>query len=266
MSSNRILQNQDEEYCLNSFLKTNEGKQFVASNNIVSFSHPDRPDFVAISAEGKRIGIELRKFYYKTKHGDATQSLMTIGEKVCQYCRTKYYLNLELCFTLFDQRKFSPNFQDHYDLCINPGFTKLFNSNKLKEKIINILEEEIENIKKGLLVQKWIIQDGEYIKIDLIISLGNFVCNVNNAGFCKKDPIDEIQKAINEKNKKYSAYRNQCDECYLLLLIPSVAQGNYCYITEDTFKHKFNTCFDGLFIHNVKYQPFGIEIPEKSGA
>ena len=60
-------------------------------------------------------------------------------------------------------------------------------------------------IRKGFLVQEWIEVDKEYFKISIEAYINpwtkKYECSVNNAGKAEENPIDELQKCINNKNK-----------------------------------------------------------------
>lgn len=68
------------------------------------------------------------------------------------------------------------------------------------------------------------------------------------SGWAIEDCIQEIQKAIDEKNPKHAEYRKQCDECWLLLVASGDAQSGMFDPSLAARTHKYRseftkTCF-----------------------
>lgn len=75
---------------------------------------------------------------------------------------------------------------------------------------------------------------------------------VNNAGMAVIDPIKELQKCIDKKNRKIDKYRTNCNKCFLLIYVPDSKCGNYYSFSENIFNHKFNSNFDKIFLYEEK--------------
>lgn len=66
------------------------------------------------------------------------------------------------------------------------------------------------------------------------------------------DPIKELQKRIDEKNRNINKYKTNCNKCFLLIFVPDSKCGNYYSFSEKLFKHKFNSKFNYLFLFEEK--------------
>lgn len=75
---------------------------------------------------------------------------------------------------------------------------------------------------------------------------------VNNVGMVAIDPIKELQKRIDEKNRKINKYKTNCNKCFLLIFVPDSKCGNYCSFGESSLKHKYNSMFDNIFLFEEK--------------
>lgn len=246
MSTKNTTKKEQEKEILSKFLKTDVGKKWLKKCNIIDSSCEanDPPDFIFLSNTGKRIGLEIVRFIAKTKNGNASQILKTIGSGACSYAKKEYGLILNITITPYDYRKFSPRWIDHIDFCYNPGFSKKFDRQALQPKLEGVINSNKEVLEKGHLVTEWIEVCGETLKIDINTTLKPY-CYVNNAGRCNQNPFKDIQLEIDKKNKKFDDYLKMCDECHLLVIISSSADGSYCHFTQDIdeslFSHKFKS-------------------------
>ena len=68
---------EEREY-LNYFLASDEGRKWCRENGIVSCQDAEPPDFIFITKNNQKIGLEVTKFIVKSKHGQALRHLMTI--------------------------------------------------------------------------------------------------------------------------------------------------------------------------------------------
>ena len=259
MSSKDITKKEYEQEILQRFLESDAGKKWLKEYDIVESSYKpnETPDFIFLSTAGKKIGLEIVRFIAKTKNGNATQILKTIVNGACTYAKKEYGLILNITITPYDYRKFSPNWNDHVDLCYNPGFSKKFNKNDLQPKLQKIIDSSIEVLKKDRLVTEWIESYGESLKIDINTVLKPYCC-VNNAGFCKRDPFEDIQHEIDKKNKKMADYLKVCDECHLLVVISSSEDGSYCWFTKDIDESLFSHKFKSLQFYKAHFNLFDL--------
>ena len=149
--------------------------------------------------------------------------------------------------------------KDHLDYAYNPGFSELPDAKILKQKMRDVLKNNIEKLRQGWLVQEWIKVDNEHFKIsmDPIVCpwTGKYDCHVNNSGMVKQNPIDELQTCIDKKNDKIQSYSKDCTKCYLLIIVPNAYNANYCSFDNSLFEHKFNSKFEKIFLceENGKY-------------
>lgn len=247
MSTKDTVKKEHEKEILTGFLKTEAGKKWQELYKIIPSScKPNEPlDFIFQSTEKQTIGLEIVSFIASTKNGQATQHLKTIGNKVLAYANNEYNLTLHMLITPYDYRKFSPKCSDHISYQRNPGFSKKFDEEYLKPKLQEVIDSNLDTLKQGKLVTKWILDpDKESLKIDLNTSIKPY-CYVNNAGWCKQNPFDDIQYEIEKKNKKLPKYLEICDECHLLVAIMESEEGSYYWfskdINENDFTHKFKS-------------------------
>lgn len=244
----------EENNYLNTFLSSPIGIKWKEEYNITSHIETEQPDFIFNTSNNKKIGFEITRFFMKSKHGKALQSLRTTGNKLCQYCLKKHDVPISIIIDKYDKKKFAPKTREEF-LKYNyfMGFTDIFDEKEIKSKIEPVIDKKIRELQTfPRLIKETIEINGEY----LIFSIcgfpnidGNFDCNVSNSCISWPDPFDKLQEEIDKKNKKYDKYLKKCDECFLLVYVPSVAMGNYCHFTNEITTHKFNFKFKSVFLY-----------------
>ena len=247
----------EEKKYLENFLNSPVGQKWRAQQGITSYEGTESPDFIFLTNKNKKIGIEITNFFAKSKHCTATQVLTNIGNKVCRYCQKKHDLKISILINKYDKRFWQlKNKEELMDLYYNPSFINIFDEKDIKPKIEKIIDQNIKKLTIfPSLIKEWIDVKGELLCISICHFPnfnGQFDCIVNNESFMKPDPINEIQELINKKNKKYHTYLKKCDECFLLIYIPTPEDGNYCYLTNKTYKHKFKSLFKKIFLYDKK--------------
>lgn len=243
---------EEQEY-FEQFLITPVGKNWYKQNCIVSIEKTESPDFFLKNIKGERIALEMTSFIAKNKNLKFTQSLMTIGNQVIAYIKKVYNLDVSILIDKFDQRKWCGNWNDYIERVYNPGFSVVPPLKELKNKIQAFVDGNIELLKKNFFIKNSIQIQNDYFNITAgaFTSLnGKYDCHVNNAGQCTEDPFDELQDCINNKNLKLDIYSTKCDQCVLLIVVPSSAKGNYCHFTQKLKKHKFKSDFSSIFLYN----------------
>ena len=140
------------------------------------------------------------------------------------------------------------------DYAYNPGFSELPDLKTLKQKMHDVLKNNIEKLRQGWLVQEWLQVENEYFKISLESFAcpwtGKYDCHVNNAGMVKQNPINELQICIDKKNDKINSYSANCNKCYLLIYVPNAYNANYCSFDNLLLKHRFNSKFEKVFLYS----------------
>lgn len=247
---------EEQEY-LNVFKETNIGKQFYNDCSIVDiFETTEQPDFILKTKSEKLIGIELTKFIARNKNTNYTQALTTIGDQVCQYTKKQYNVDISMTIEQFDKLLWSPKWNDHLKRVYDPGFSDVPLPKEFKEKLQEFVDTNAENLKKKAFVKGWIIIQDEHFQISIItfpsVSSGKFDCHVNNGGWCKEDPIEELQVCINEKNNKFENYVKKCEDCYLLVILLDSSKGSFCFYTDALLKHKYISKFKEVFFYDEK--------------
>ena len=248
MNKNKIKKQEEKEQ-VNFFFNTNIGKSFWADNNIIEIQENESPDFLLLRKDETKISLEVTQFIAENKNTKYSQALIRYGNNLCNYAKEHYGINISILIDKYDKRKFSPK-------SYNPGFSKIPPKDALNKELGNILIKNIDNLKSGKLVQEWIQIKDDYFKISIDPYIcpwtNKYDCMVNNAGKVSFDPIYELQKCIDKKNKKVSTYKQNCTKCFLLIYVPSSRYGNYCSFGESSLKHKYNSKFDNIFLFEEK--------------
>lgn len=257
-SDNAIIQKNLENTHFSFFKETKLGQEWHRINEIVKKLDSLHPDFIFETLTGKTVGLELTNLivqsnkYYIDKH-EATARLEEIGNKVCQYFKEEKGISLSLIIDIYDPRKWSPKWKDHIEACYDPGFRHINASNRdIKNAIIEALSEK--PIPSFGIVKKWIdIGNQKFcITADRMYEPNTSV-RVSNGGVCKDDPFEELQITINNKNAKYVTYKNNCDECDLLVVSDDGSTGNFANFTYKLETHKFTSLFRNVFLLDLGF-------------
>lgn len=249
----------EEKEQVEKFFKTKVGQEWYEGLGAVDYVKSEAPDFKIKTINGDTIALEITKFIAENKNLKFSQALTRIGNKICREAEKKYNLHIHVLIDKYDDRKFSIRWKDHLDYAYNPGFSELPDAKIFKQKLQDILRNNIEKLRKGLFVQEWIQVDNEHFKISMDTIAcpwtGKYDYHVNNAGMVKQNPIDELQIYIDKKNDKIQSYSKDCTKCYLLIIVPNAYNANYCSFDNSLFEHKFNSKFEKIFLceENGKY-------------
>lgn len=243
---------EEREY-LEYFLASDEGKKWYEKNKIISYQESEHPDFIFITEDNQKIGLEITRFLVKSLHGQALRHLMTIGNQACKYAQKQYGINVSILIDKWDKRKWCARTrQEIMDAIYNPGFWDIYNRNAIKKGIESIIDRNIDNLKRWPhLVKESILVQDEYFNISVsgFENIGGkFDCNVNNECYSKEDPFDELQAEIDKKNEKMASYLKKCDKCFLLVYLPDVSKGNYCHFTQKLSEHTFSSKFEATYL------------------
>ena len=251
-----VIKKQEEKEQVNLFLGTNIGKLFWAENNIVDIQESESPDFLLIKNDETKYALEVTQFIAENKNKQYSQALIRYGNNLCNYAAEHYGIKVSILIDKYDPRKFSPKWSDHLDYAYNPGFSKIPPKAAFNKELKNILTKNFDNLKSGKLVQECIKIEDDYFKISIDPFIcpwtNKYDCIVNNIGMAAIDPIQELQKRIDEKNIKIDKYKTNSTKCFLLIYVPDTRCGNYYFFSEKLFKHKFNSKFDNIFIYEEK--------------
>lgn len=252
-----MTQNKKEEEInyLTQFLNTPEGKNWYQTYNFINRIDEEQPDFIFITQDNKRIGLEITQFIIKSKHGFAVQSLKRTGNKICKYIQDKYGFPVSMIIDKFDKRKYGARTRKEFlEAVYNPGFIDRFNEKEIRTKIEPIIEQSLEKLKNTpYFIKETIEVNNEWLTFSICgfpnID-GKFDCHVNNQCFSWEDPFKELQEEIDKKNEKFDSYLKNCDECFLLVCNPDVSKGNYCHFTDKLKTHKFSYKFTNIFFYD----------------
>lgn len=250
-----MAQDKKSEECeyIKYFLTSDEGKKWYEKNKIISCQEAEHQDFIFTTEDNQKIGLEITKFIAKSKHGRASQHLISIGKQACKYAQKQYGLNISILIDKYDKRvDQARTYQEIMEVAYNPGFWDIYNKKTIKSCIENIIDSNVENLKKWpCFVKESILVQNEYFNISITTFPdmdGKFDCAVNNECYSKEDPFEELQAEINKKNEKIASYLKKCDRCFLLIYKPSVAKGNYCHFTGKLKWHIFHSKFESTYL------------------
>ena len=253
MSKNEIKETEEKEQ-VEKFFKTKVGQEWYEGLGVIDCVKSEAPDFKIKTINGDTIALEITKFIAENKNLKFSQALTRIGNKICREAEKEYNLRIHILIDKYDDRKFSIHRKDLLDYAYNPGFSELPDLKTLKQKMHDVLKNNIEKLRQGWLVQEWLQVENEYFKISLESFAcpwtGKYDCHVNNAGMVKQNPINELQICIDKKNDKINSYSANCNKCYLLIYVPNAYNANYCSFDNLLLKHRFNSKFEKVFLYS----------------
>ncbi len=247
------VKNLKEKEQLEKFLKTEIGARWSFENNIINIQKSEAPDFVLFTNSDDKIALEVTEFIVDNKNLRFSQVVRRIGNQVCKEAEKDYNLKISILVDKYEPRNFSPSWKEHLDYAYNPGFSEIPQKDIFKRELQKVLKNNLEKLRKGFLVQEWIEVDREYFKISIEAYMNpwtkKYECSVNNIGKAEENPINELQKCIDNKNKKIDTYRTKANKCYLLIYIPGTGYANYYHFDKEFFYYKFNSKFDQIFLY-----------------
>lgn len=246
---------EEENSLLNNFLNTEVGNNWCLEKKVVEKVDNETPDFLLRTVDNKTLGLEITDFFVEHEHLAYSRTLTSIGNKICIEAKKKYNVPISIVIDKYDPRIWSSDLKEHIDAAYNPGFSQVPSQNLFIEELRKLVSNNIKDIKLGKLIKQWIQIKDEYYQISIVafpsISSGKYDCHVNNTGMLKFNPCDELQLCINKKNQKIEQYQTKCDECYLLITVPSNDIGNYCTFTDEISKYKFESNFTSIFLYDI---------------
>lgn len=253
MNKNETKNTEEIEF-LNKFLQTPVGKKWYSENSIAKTIKSEAPDFLFKTNYDQSLAMEITKLIVKNKNLRFSQDLTRIGNQLCKEIMKKYNIKVSMLIDKYDKRKFSSNLADQINLAYDPGFSEMPPKDIFKAKLRKFIDKNIDKLRKNAFTKDWIEVCNEYYQISLncfpsMTTTGKYDCRVNNAGWVKINPLDELQDCIDKKNKKAEKYRINNDKCFLLVIVPDSKIGNYCSFTDELLKHKFISNFDSVFLY-----------------
>lgn len=256
MMNKNDAKKEKEDSLLNNFLNTKVGNNWCLKKKVVEKVDNETPDFLLRTVDNKTLGLEITDFFVEHEHLAYSRTLTSIGNKICIEAKKKYNVPISIVIDKYDPRIFSCNWNEHLDAAYNPGFSQVPSQNLFIKELRKLVSNNIKDIKLGKLIKQWIQIGDDHYQISIIdfpsISSGKYDCHVNNTGMLKFNPCDELQLCINKKNQKLKQYKTKCDECYLLVTVPSSKIGNYCAFTDSISRYKFKSDFESVFLYDVE--------------
>jgi len=81
----------------------------------------------------------------------------------------------------------------------------------------------------------------------------------------KRNPIDELQKAIDDKNAKLKDYLQKCTECWLLVGVDEWTAAEAVDFSNEGLEHTYNCAFNrAYFLRNIESKLSRLRIESKS--
>lgn len=244
---------QEEMFC-KFFLETPLGKKWYQSIKASSYQKHEIPDFIFLIESGKKIGLEVTQFIIKDKNNTPTRHFKNVSTlkrtafQVAEYFNQKHNIPLSILIELYDERQFSPNWNEHLDYLYNPWTPILdINFKELKQLIINkITQKGVPNWG----IEKLLIEFSSY---KFLVTFDKFYepyisANVNSVGITIDASISDIQHTINSKNIKYRHYMEACDECHLLIVSEDPRSGNCVAFPDKILHHTFHSPFKTIHL------------------
>lgn len=230
------------------FARNKIGIKWAEDNGIKTKKSCECPDFIFEVPDQPTIGLEIVNFIYENDKNKATMRLEGAAKKVVGYFKQKG-IPLSLVIDVYDPRENSIKWKDHVDAYNNPGFDRINASvEELKDSFISALESE--GIKDFGVTKKWVDLNGQtFIVCASRMHEPNTSYHVNNMGVCIDDPFDELQKTIDSKNMKFESYKNNCDECDLLVVVDN----DFVHISEKLQKYEFKSVFRNVYLLEVSF-------------
>ena len=242
-----------ETFYLSQFFNTPEGQKWKKENSICDYKGHECPDFIFSTSIGTEIGLEIVDWVNQTKECRATQILLDIAGDICRTIQRERNINLSLIIDIYDPNKWERKTREDFIKYVNnPGIKHLQGN---KKEIKKCFLETILNTPNltDYPEQKWVEINSQKFKISFCRSWRNYPnFFVNNISTCWDNPIEAIQKIIDQKNKKYTSYTKNCETCSLLIVPPLYNTGN-CLITPQSIStHHFNSKFKNTYILELR--------------
>ena len=201
----------------------------------------ERPDFI-FNIEGTRTGIEVTRIFKDDKiEGVPLHCLESERDSIVNIAKKKYtelnkYPALDVAVFFGTYPRISKS--QRYDL-----------AEKLADLIINNLPDTNSTIRIKNDFQD-LNKFPEYID-QVRISNFSFISEnhwqVPVAGIVQKTFINELQKVLDKKNKKLLSYKENCEECWLLVVADSYFPSSFFEPDDETISNKYKCDFEKSF-------------------
>lgn len=250
-----------ETFYLSQFLDTPEGKEWKGKNILCVDKTQEEPDFLFVSPNNTKVGLEIVDWVNQTKECRTTQILTEVAGDICHIIKKERNISLSLTIDIYDPNRWERKTRaDFLEYAYHPGVKHLNgNKEKIKKQFLEVilstpnLTERFE--------EKWVDINSQHFKLSFCRSWRNYPeFFVNNTSTCWDDPTKAIQNIITQKNQKYAAYTKNCETCSLLIVSPLYNTGNYLIERETVSAHRFTSKFKHTYVLELR----GIDGPTVS--
>lgn len=224
------------------------GERWMQENGITTKTSSESPDFIFKVPDRPTIGLEIVNFVNKSAKNIATMRLEQIAKKIVGHFK-KQGIVLTLLIDILDPREFSVTRKDFFDRCYNPGFDKLNGTDKeIKDALVSKLKPIVFDL-NGVEKASADVKGQTFIATVCKMYAPHTSAHVNNQGMCIENPFEDLQKTIDSKNKKFEQYKNNCDECDLLVVV----ENGFVHLSDKLQKHKFDSVFRDVYVLDLSY-------------
>lgn len=241
------------------FIRTPSGKSWLRDNKIIeSFvQKTENPDFLLDSGDGQKIGLELTRLDTPNENTQATQHLLSTGNKVLHHIEKTYGIQISIIINKVNKMHFVRTREEYLEAAYHPGFSYIQNKKDFKSALIKSLEKNIKQLKNHQIVYDWIGNEvKEMFKITAEMYpnpfTGKYDVSVNNVQLSIPNPFEKLKDAINKKSKNYDRYLNNCQKCFLLVISPDPSKGSCCHFDSALNKHKFYSKYSDVYLYEER--------------
>lgn len=200
----------------------------------------ETPDFITISSDGARIGIELTDLINGKKKGEkfSPAQRYSLEDKITLQARdifiAKYAVPLNLSIA----------FKDHFQCAYN-RIEEV--ANEISEFVFNQISEKDRNAYFRVTVDSKLPSICSYIQIGYLPTATEHIWYSGKAMFVPNPEITELENLIRLKEGKLVEYRKKCDLVYLLIIEGIVPYSWYDNFNEVN-RHIYRTNFDKVIV------------------
>jgi len=210
-----------------------------------------RPDFI-VKLQNGSLGIEHTELFKNdfAKLGLSSRARYGNQEKIIKKARIQCEKNVVP--PIWVRVRFS-------------GSNENYNRNdieRISESLASCIENHVSEAKSKIILKSDDLHKvlPEVSRIDVISRfingtewLSEHRWEIVSASWVKMDFIDELQQCIEKKNKLYSDYRKQCNECWLLIVADRSNPSQGFDISEKTLKYSYKSKFDRIYYLEIMH-------------
>ena len=204
----------------------------------------ETPDFI-VDSGNRRIGVELTRIYV-----DAPEEPNSLQSREAGKTRIT-----RLAERFFNEKNLS---EVYVDLFFNRTWQPYRNQ---EERIARAVAQVVFDNFPSEGQQVWVkyrLGSAQPIEVDLISiyrtqDFGRDRWRWREAGEVKKEAITDIQSEIDKKLRKVNECLTKCDECWLLIVVPSWTPAGMVHPARSSLEHTYTSQFSRVYLLNHSY-------------